>query len=86
MNDLSEIDENLDWNYTNNPDELYYLIKNGNRISISIKNKNSKADILCTKTNLASGRTTNMNNYCSKGHNSDKLVQKEIERIIKENN
>lgn len=86
MNDLSEIDENLDWKFTDNKDELYYLIKNGNKISISLKNKNDNVEILCTKTNLSSRRITNMNNYCSKGHNSDKLIKKEIERIIKENN
>lgn len=86
MNDLSEIDQNLDWKFTNNKDKLYYLIKNGNKISISLKNKNGNVEILCTKTNLSSGRTTKMNNYCSKGYNSDRVIKKEIERIIKENN
>lgn len=86
MNDISEIDENLDWKFTNNKDELYYLIKDDNKISIGLKENNDNIDILCTKTNLSTGRTTNMNNYCSKGYNSNKLVNKEIERIIKENN
>lgn len=86
MNDLSEVDENLDWKYTNNPNELYYLTINGNKISVSLKNKNGMTDIVCTKTNLSSGRTTNMNNYCSNGYNSNKLIKKELERIIKENN
>ncbi|WP_339788010.1 serine/threonine-protein kinase [Tissierella sp.] len=86
MNDLSEIDENLDWNFTGNSNELYYLFKDNNKISISTKNINGKDDIICTKTNLTSGRTTNMNKYCSKGYTSNKLIMKEIERIIKENN
>lgn len=86
MNDLSNIDENLDWNYTNNSNEVYYLVKDGNRIAISLKNINGSIDILCTKTSLSSGKTTNMNNYCSRGKTSKESVEKEIERIIKENN
>lgn len=86
MNDLSEINENLDWVCTGNLDEWYYLNKNNNKITISIRSINDKYDIVCTKTNLASGRNTNMNKYCSRGHNSNKLVSKEVEKIIKENN
>lgn len=86
MNDLSDIDENLDWNFTGNSKELYYLIKGNNKISISTENKSGKIGILCTKTNLLSGNTNRMNKYCSGGYILDKEVVKEIEKIIKENN
>ncbi|WP_195603665.1 serine/threonine-protein kinase [Clostridium sp. LBM24168] len=86
MNDLSEIDENLDWQFTNKPNKLYCLHKGNNNISISTKNVNDKVDIVCTKTNLTSGKITKMNNYCSEGYNTDKSVQKEIATIIKKNN
>jgi serine/threonine protein kinase len=86
MNDLSDIDENLDWNFTGDSNELYYLLKGNNKISISTKNENGKVEIICTKTNLLSGRITRMYKYCSKGHTTNKSVYKEIERIIKENN
>ncbi|WP_426349379.1 serine/threonine-protein kinase [Alloiococcus sp. CFN-8] len=82
MNDLSDIGENLDWNYTGISNELYYRIKDNNKISIMIKNK---LDIVCTKTNLTSTRTTKMHKYCNKGYTSEQQVTKEIERIIKEN-
>lgn len=86
MNDLSDVDENLDWKFTGNSNELYYLLKGNNKISISTENKSGKTEILCTKTNLLSGNSNRMNKYCSGGYILDKEVVKEIERIIKENN
>ena len=86
MNDLSEVDQNLDWIFTNNQEELYYLVKNNNKISIKVEHINGNAKILCTKTNLSSGRATKMNKYCSSGHTSNDDIKKEIEKIIKENN
>lgn len=85
MNDISEIEENLDWVYTNNPSELYYLNNGNNKIAISTINKSGMIEIKCTKENIKSGRKTNMNKYCSSGHTSNKEVSEQIANILKEN-
>lgn len=84
MNDISEIEENLDWVCTTNPNELYYLYNGNNKIRISTINKNGKIEIKCTKENINSGRITNMNKYCSSGYTSNKEISAQIANILKE--
>jgi serine/threonine protein kinase len=84
MNDLSDIDENLDWIYTGNPSELYYLVDEKNKITISTVNNKGNTEIKCTKENLNTGRIINMNKYCSTGYTSEKAVLSEIAKIIKD--
>lgn len=85
MNDLSEINKNLDWVYNDKLGELYYLNNNNNRIVINIEKINNRYNIVCTKTNLKSGKTTNMNRYSSRGYKTYSRLSKEIEKIIKDN-
>lgn len=85
MNDLSKIeDKNIDWIFTNNYNELYYSIKNKYKYSISLISNDEKKDIITSKRNLDTGRTSKQNKFCKKGNTSKEEIIKEITQIIKE--
>lgn len=85
MNDLSNIEECLDWIYTPTNKEVYTKMDRNFRISISIENKNNKYYIVCIKENLVGNTKRKMNNYC-KTVTDKKDICKELKNIIKEIN
>lgn len=85
MNDLSNIEECLDWIYTPENKEVYTKIDRNFRISISIENKNNKYYIVCIKENLV-GNTKRKMNDCCKMVTDKKDICKELKNIIKKIN
>lgn len=78
MNDLSVIDDNLDWVFTGDVSEPYIKLDETYRYSIAI---NEKKDIECFKERLDSGKKTKISKYCKK-HSDIKSIEKEISLIV----
>lgn len=78
MNDLSVIDDNLDWVFTGDVSEPYIKLDETYRYSIVI---NEKKDIECFKEKLDSGKKTKISKYCKK-HSDIKSIEKEISLIV----
>lgn len=85
MNDLSNIEENLDWTYTPNNEEVYTKLDRNYKISISIENKNNKYNIICIKENLIGNTKRKMKSNCKMAI-EQKDILKELKNIIKEIN
>lgn len=62
MNDLSSIDCNLDWLYTENTTTPYIKITEEYRYDININTKINRIE--CLRTKLSTGKTTKVKGYC----------------------
>lgn len=78
MNDLSVIDNNLDWIFTGNMRNPYTKIDGSYQIDILVK---ANKDIECYKTNLASKKKNKIGKYCIKCIN-DKDFGKNLSEVV----
>lgn len=78
MNDLSVVDDNLDWIFTGNLSNPYVKVDNNYRYSVIIT---SKKDIECYKEKLDTGKKTKIGKYCIK-HGEIMSLDKELQSIV----
>ena len=78
MNDLSVVDDNLDWIFTGNLSNPYVKVDNNYRYSVIIT---SKKDIECYKEKLDTGKKTKIGKYCIK-HGKIMSLDKELQSIV----
>ena len=78
MNDLSDVNDNLDWFFTGNDLVPYVKTTGDYRYSIEL---NSKGDIDCYREKLNGGKKTRISKWCKK-HEYIKVPEKEIALII----
>ncbi|MFT8344293.1 MAG: serine/threonine-protein kinase [Clostridium beijerinckii] len=91
MNDLSDIDEHLDWKYSPYDEFIYTKIEMNEKIEkskefvIKIENLNNKFNIICMNGNLE-GKNRRRINKCCFDNLDVKEVTKNLKEIIKEIN
>lgn len=78
MNDLSVIDNNLDWIFTGNMRNPYTKIDGSYQIDILVKDNK---DIECYKTNLASKKKNKISKYCIRCIN-EKDLGKNLSEVV----
>lgn len=78
MNDLSVIDDNLDWCFTGNESTPYTKCDENYRYTILVK---PNQDIECYKERIDGGKKTKISKYCKK-HGEIKSIEKELALIV----
>lgn len=78
MNDLSAVNSNLDWQYTNNTDMPYIKCVDSYEYCLSVNN----GDIECTKTNVVTKKKTKLNKYCMKYTDNGRDLYTKLASIV----
>ncbi len=80
INELSLVNKNLDWQYTDNQDIKNWTLKQDNRaIDLCLTYRTPIFDLKATKTVVASSRKSNISKYCH-----DNLSEKDANRLLQE--
>lgn len=82
INDLSVVDNNLDWIFTADMTNPYIKCDENYRYSVYVK---PNSDIECYKERIDSGKKTKISKYCKK-HGDIKSLEKELALIVGEIN
>lgn len=89
INDLSEVDQNLDWVYypsSITAPDTWILEGNTHIDRIELVNRGSNWNIEGKKIRKSDNRTTKNSKYCSTGHNTKEKALKTIAKMILESN
>lgn len=81
MNEISVLDCNLDWVYTGDAGSPYYKQIDNYIINIEVSSDKS---IICTKTNLTTGKKTKIHKYCIKSNLKKEEIEKKLSFIIQD--
>lgn len=83
MNDLSDIEENLNWRFTNKDDERYVSRGCNFEYSIKVVSKGDNADIDIYRKNIHTGKSNKLNKLSAKNIPRDDILNQELKKVFK---
>lgn len=83
MNELSDIEENLDWRFVNDKNKIYVLIGDKFEYSINLVDKGQNFNIEVYRRNINTGKSNKMNKFSVENVSKENMWSNELRNVIK---